>query len=402
MIQYQKKIIPLILPLLFILAGCQKGEDKYYQYTLKLTDAFNTVNKVTLFTLGNTDKEILNNLASDMDQILYELDCKFNVQDRNDEIVTDLMLVNQNAGIEPIVVDKEVIRVLEAALDMADATAIDDVALYDPTIMPVSDLWDITNRQYNSLDNNKLKDEDLPNQEEIDHALGLVNYRDILIDKENSTVFLKEPGMKIDLGSIVKGYAADKIKQYLINQNFNKAVIDIGRNIATVGYFVNKELQDVPWKVGIQRPFASIFDQNYEKTAIVGTLSVVDLTLVTSGIYEKYILTESGNQYHHIFNPYTGYSMDNGVVSVTVVCEESINADALSTALFLLGIDKAMDLIDSLDYTVETIWILKNDKLSNYYDIYISPGLEDNFVFNNNVESKNYVYKGVYHEKTSN
>ena len=261
---------------------------------------------------------------------------------------------------------------LEIALDFSQRSVVEGVALYDPTILPVADLWDITNRQYNYFDNNYISDEELPEEGEIAAALALVDYRDVIIDKEESTVFLKNEGMKIDLGSIVKGYAADKIKAYLLDNGYNKAVIDIGRNILTVGSFVNADLEDTPWKIGIQRPFASIFDRDYEETEIIGILRVTDLSLVTSGIYEKYILTDSGKRYHHIFDPRTGYPMNNNVASVTVICEESVIADALSTTLFLLGIEKAMEMIDGLDFNVETIWVLQSEEPGIDYEIYVS------------------------------
>ncbi|MCK9536156.1 MAG: FAD:protein FMN transferase [Bacilli bacterium] len=405
MVKLTKKLLIIVLMVLFFLAGCKNDNDyneRYYKYTIKLSNAFNTTNSVTLFTLGERQEDLLNQLAADMDLILLNLDCKFNVQDRSDGIITDLMQVNDNAGVEPVIVDKEVVDVLEVALDISQNSIVDNTALYDPTILPVSLLWDITNRQYNIFDDNRIKDEDLPSANEIEQARQLVNYRNVVINKEHSTVFLKNKGMKIDLGSIVKGYAADKIKSYLLKKDYNKAVIDIGRNILTVGQFVNAKLEDVPWRVGIQRPFASIFDSDFDITKTIGILSVNDLTLVTSGIYEKYILTESGKRYHHILNPQNGYPMENNVVSVTVICEESIIGDVLSTTLFLLGIDKAMALVNELDYKVDTIWILETDEPTKHYEIYISPGLEGHFVFNTKVESKKYTYKGVYNAKPSN
>ena len=399
---YIKKTVTLLVVIItvFFLSGCEK--ERYYKYTLVLDNAFNTINKVDIFTLGKTKQEVLKKVWDDINQILLDLDHKFNVQDRSDNIITDLMRVNNNAGAAPVVVDPEVIDVLEIALDFSQRSAVEGVALYDPTILPVADLWDITNRQYNYFDNNYISDEELPEEGEIASALALVDYRDVIIDKEESTVFLKNEGMKIDLGSIVKGYAADKIKAYLLDNGYNKAVIDIGRNILTVGSFVNADLEDTPWKIGIQRPFASIFDRDYEETEIIGILRVTDLSLVTSGIYEKYILTDSGKRYHHIFDPRTGYPMNNNVASVTVICDESIIADALSTTLFLLGIEKAMEMIDGLDFNVETIWVLQSEEPGKDYEIYVSAGLEDNFAFNDKVESRKYVYKGVYDAQAGN
>ena len=397
-----KKSFTLLVVIItvFFLSGCEK--ERYYKYTLVLDNAFNTINKVDIFTLGKTEQEVLKKVWDDINQILLDLDHKFNVQDRSDNIITDLMRVNNNAGAAPVVVDPEVIDVLEIALDFSQRSAVEGVALYDPTILPVADLWDITNRQYNYFDKNSISDEELPEAGEIASALALVDYRDVIIDKEESTVFLKNEGMKIDLGSIVKGYAADKIKVYLLDNGYNKAVIDIGRNILTVGSFVNADLEDTPWKIGIQRPFASIFDRDYEETEIIGILRVTDLSLVTSGIYEKYILTDSGKRYHHIFDPRTGYPMNNNVASVTVICDESIIADALSTTLFLLGIEKAMEMIDGLDFNVETIWVLQSEEPGKDYEIYVSAGLEDNFAFNDKVESRKYVYKGVYDAQAGN
>lgn len=380
-----KRLMPLFFLLVMTLFACSRKE--YYKYTITLSDSFNTTNNVILFTYGAVDANRRVEAYENMDDILINLDHKFNVQPRNDGIITDLMRINANAGVNPVKVDAEVIEVLTITLEISERSVVDGIALFDPTILPVANLWDITHRQYNFFDDNKINDEDLPSANDIDAALDLVNFRDVVINREENTVFLKRAGMMIDLGAVVKGYAADKIKQYLMANGYNKAIIDIGRNILTVGSFVNADLEDVPYVIGIQRPYAN---------GIIGTVLIDNETIVTSGIYEKYILTNSGKSYHHIFNPQTGYPMNNNVVGISVICEESVLGDALSTTLFLLGPDRAMALVDELDFRVETIWILESAEHEGYYEVYISYGLEEKFTFNTDLENNKYIYKGVY------
>ena len=165
--------------------------------------------------------------------------------------------------------------------------------------------------------------------------------------------------MKIDLGGIAKGYAADKIYKYLKeDENLENALINLGGNIRILG---NKE-KNQPFSIGIQDP-------TKPRGNSIGNIKVSDKSVVTSGIYERY-LEKNNKIYHHMLNPHTGYPFENNLSSVTIISDKSIICDALSTTTFGLGIEKGLKLIESLD-NVDAIFVTKDKK------IYLSSNLKD-------------------------
>ncbi|HHX00153.1 MAG TPA: FAD:protein FMN transferase [Acholeplasmataceae bacterium] len=387
---FRKVSLVVVIIAGLLLSACTKASP-YVRYSESLVSAFTTINRVDFWSEGKlTDKE-KTELMTELNNTLRDLDKKFNIQDRGDGVITDLMKVNNNSGIAPVEVDEEVITVLKLAIEVAEKTEVDGVALYDVTIAPIWQLWDFANKTYVPMIGNFAE---VPSREDIEDLLPLVDYKKVKIDEENKTIFLEEEGMALDLGSIVKGYAADKLRNVFIKYNIPKAVIDVGRNILVHGSFFDRDndYQDIPFPASIVTPYVSSFDPNYDKIGFIGDLEIADKTLVTSGIYEKYIRDKAGNDYHHILDPRTGYPFDNEVVSISVITDESIKGDAYSTALLSLGLERGMALVEENMY-LDTVWVVRNEDI---YEVYISSGLEGNFVFNTNLEEFNYVYKGVY------
>lgn len=208
---------------------------------------------------------------------------------------------------------------------------------FDISIAPVSSLWDFTSGEGT-----------VPDSEAIAEALELVNYRDVTLEG-NALHFAKE-GMQLDLGAVAKGYIADRIKDYLLEQGVESAIIDLGGNILCVGSRPGGD----PFRIGLQRPFAS-------RRETVATVEITDKSVVSSGIYERYF-EEDGVLYHHILNPATGYPYDNGLVSVTIISDKSVDGDGLSTSCFALGLEKGMELIDSLS-DVQAVFITEDGEL---------------------------------------
>lgn len=208
---------------------------------------------------------------------------------------------------------------------------------FDISIAPVSSLWDFTSGEGT-----------VPDSEAIAEALELVNYRDVTLEG-NALHFAKE-GMQLDLGAVAKGYIADRIKDYLLEQGVESAIIDLGGNILCVGSRPGGD----PFRIGLQRPFAS-------HSETVATVEITDKSVVSSGIYERYF-EEDGVLYHHILNPETGYPYDNGLVSVTIISDESVDGDGLSTSCFALGLEKGMELINSLP-DVQAVFITEDGEL---------------------------------------
>jgi thiamine biosynthesis lipoprotein len=202
--------------------------------------------------------------------------------------------------------------------------------------------------------------------------------------------------MALDLGGIVKGYAADKLKIYLLDKGYDSAIINIGGNIQLVGSIFGK-----PFSVGIRTPYVNWSNFRYDEddniiNNVYGTVQVNDQTVVTSGTYEKFIQDEEGNRYHHILDPRTGLPFDNNVIAITVITNQSIVADGLSTSLFALGLERGMEIVNATE-GLETIWVIKNGRQR---EIYLSKGLEDLFTFNENVTKERFIFKGVYYEDT--
>lgn len=208
---------------------------------------------------------------------------------------------------------------------------------FDIAIAPVSSLWDFTSDE-------KI----VPEKDALAKALPLIDYRDVELD-QNRIRFAKK-GMGLDLGAIAKGYIADRMKDFLVGKGVKSAIIDLGGNILCIG---NKP-DNTPFRIGVQKPFAN-------RSETVSAVSISDGSVVSSGIYERYF-EKDGRFYHHLLNPATGYPYDNGLVSVTILSEQSVDGDGLSTSCFALGLKKGMELIERLP-DVEAVFITADEEL---------------------------------------
>lgn len=196
---------------------------------------------------------------------------------------------------------------------------------------------DITMGSVISLWNFKTDKPSLPNENNLKAALNLVDYRNLSI--QNHQLQRKVDTIQIDLGSIAKGYIADQIKDYLLSEDITSALINLGGNVLCVG----EKLDSEPFQIGIQKPFAI-------QNETIAILSIKDKSVVSSGTYERYF--EKDNVlYHHILNPKTGYPYNNNLLSVTIVSDNSVDGDALSTICFTFGLEKGLALINSIENT---------------------------------------------------
>lgn len=225
---------------------------------------------------------------------------------------------------------------------------------FDITIGPLVKLWGI------GTDNAKV-----PTQSEINTAKALVGYKDLVLDEANKKVMLKRAGMSIDAGGIGKGFAADEAAKVLKQYGVKHAIINLGGNVLVIG----DNPDGRPWGIGIQNPF----EPRGEK---VGALSATNKTIVTSGIYERYI-EKNGKKYHHILNPFTGYPMENSLASVTVVTDVSFDADAMTKYIFYQGLEKGPEYVKNSLPGVEAIFVTKDKR------VYVTEGLKNNFKLTN-------------------
>lgn len=221
---------------------------------------------------------------------------------------------------------------------------------FDITIEPVSSLWNFTDEKA-----------EVPQDLAIQAALPFVDYKKVKIDGQ--TISLEE-GMGLDLGAIAKGYIADKVKEYLVSQGVKSAAINLGGNVLLIG----QKTDGSDFNIGIRDP------QN--PSSLKCRVSASDISVVTSGTYERFI-EKDGKKYHHILDPETGYSYENGLDSVTILSEFSVDGDALSTTCFALGEEKALELINSLD-GIYAILINEDGEIT------LSDGLQDHYKFEMN------------------
>lgn len=296
----------------------------------------------TFVTVRVFDEQFTDEHFDEIESILNDIDIQMNRQLEDSEISQ----VNDMAGEKFVAVSEETFYVVEQAIKYAEMSN----GIYDPTVGPLVDLWRIGSESVN-----------LPSETQAAEVASLVNYRQVEFDKPNHTIKLLIPGMSLDLGSIAKGHAADRVAAYLTAHGFNSAIIDLGGNIVALGL---KQPDGLPWRIGVQSP-EEMRGEN------IGVLQIDNQTIVSSGIYERYFI-ENGEHYHHIFNTSNGFPVQNNLYSVTIVTEQSIDADALSTVGFVLGLEDGLQFIESLPSS-EAIFITKEK------DVYITTGLSNIF-----------------------
>jgi thiamine biosynthesis lipoprotein len=255
---------------------------------------------------------------------------------------SDICRINSKAGIEHEKISKETFYVLEEAKKYSQLTE----GTFDPTIRPLVELWNLTGKQGV-----------IPSKEDIEEKLKLVNYNDIILDKEKVSVKLKNQNQKLDLGGIAKGYAADMVRDVLKKYKVKSGLIDLGGNIYVLG---NKESGE-KWNIGIQNPFK-------ERGQYVGILSLSNKSVVTSGNYEKYFISE-GKRYHHILDVKTGLPSESEIISATIVSDNSIDGDGLSTGIYILGVEKALKILEAVD-GIDGVLITKDKK------VYVTSGIK--------------------------
>jgi len=272
---------------------------------------------------------------------------------------SEIYMLNEMAGKGTVSLSKDTIYILSVAKKYAELSN----GAFDPTVGPLVKAWGISPGSGR-----------IPGDEEIKSLLPLIDFNDLIIDEEKLTARLEKAGQSVDLGGIAKGYAGDEAIRIYREYGIESAYINLGGNVVTLG---NKP-DGSPWRIGVQNP--RDITGNY-----VGIIEVSNKTVVTSGDYERYF-ERDGKRYHHIIDPRTGYPSESGLISATIVCDLSIDADALSTSVFVLGLEKGMELVEKLE-GVEAI-LITNDK-----NIYVSSGLEGKFNFNEKATDFKYVGK---------
>lgn len=228
--------------------------------------------------------------------------------------------INKNAGIKPVKVSLELYMLIERCKQISELTD----GAFDISYASMDKIWKFDG----SMDK-------MPDAQTIKKSVERVGFKKIILDKKNQAVFLKEKGMKISFGAIGKGYVAEKAKEFLIYRQVVGGVIDAAGDLTTWG----TNLTGKKWIVGIANPL--------EKDKIVSWLPIVESSIATSGNYEKYV-TFKGKRYSHIMDPRTGYP-STGIKQVSILSKNAEVCDALATAVFIMGKDDGLFLINQLD-----------------------------------------------------
>ncbi len=243
-------------------------------------------------------------------------------------------LINENAGISPVKVSKEIIELIERAIRISSVTQ----GAFDISYGSVDkSLWNFDTTMTS-----------LPNKEIAKQSVRLINYKNIIVDKQTQTVFLKEIGMRIGFGGIGKGYAAERAKLIMQAAGVKSGVVNASGDLTTWGTMPNGE----KWTIGIVHP--EMADK------VFSYMNVSGLSVATSGNYEKYIMID-GKKYSHTINPKTGLPV-TGIKSVTIVSTNAEVADAMATPVMIMGIEAGLNMINQIN-DIEAIVIDDNNTL---------------------------------------
>lgn len=246
---------------------------------------------------------------------------------------SETALINKNAGIKPVKVSLELFKLIERTKQISEITD----GAFDISYSSMDDIWKFDGSMTN-----------MPTKDEIKKSMAKVGYEQIILDSNEQTVFLKQKGMKISFGAIGKGYAADKTKELLVSKQVVAGIINASGDLTTWGTKASGE----KWLIGIANPLS--------KDKIFSWLPIVESSVATSGNYEKFVMFD-GKKYTHIIDPRTGYP-SQGVNSVSIFSKSAELCDALATAVFIMGKDAGLSLINQLGGT-EVILVDSNNKI---------------------------------------
>ncbi|MBM3073219.1 FAD:protein FMN transferase [Enterobacter sp. RHBSTW-00994] len=243
-------------------------------------------------------------------------------------VPSQVMDINLAAGQHPVVVSRPVYELIRCA----KAASVLPGSAFNLAIGPLVKRWKIG-----------FKGDTVPPAQEIRALLAITHPDDVVLDDANTSVFLTQAGMEIDLGAIAKGYIADRVRDYLRKQGVERGLINLGGNIQTLGS------PEGGWSVGLKKPFAH--------DELIGSMEVENLSVVTSGTYERYFEL-NGKRYHHILDPRTGYPLDNELDSVTIISSHSLDGDIWTTLMYGMGVEKGCAALHARP-DIEAIFVTK-------------------------------------------
>jgi len=317
-----------LLPLL-LLSGCVVPVETQYKSTY--LDLFDTVSQIVGY---DTDQEAFVEFSGQVKAGLAEYHALYDIY--HDEAVVSIKTVNDNAGIQPVVVDRRIIDLLLESREIYDITE----GKTNIALGAVLEIW----HTYREAGLEDPENAELPPMEALEEAANHVDIDDIIIDEEASTVYLRDPLMSLDVGAVAKGFAAERAAESIEASGRTGVLLSIGGNVRAIGV----KPDGSAWNVAIQNP-----DLESDQTSLF-TLSIDNLSVVTSGSYQRYY-TVDGVKYNHIIDPET-LMPTTYFIGISVVTADSGLADGLSTALFCIPLEEGRALVASLD-GVEACWV---------------------------------------------
>ena len=315
-----------------LLTGCEEKRT-LKEYEAQYLDCFDTITMVTVYTDSD---EHFEELKEQIHSRLLAYHQMFDIY-HSYEGVNNVKMINDNAGIQPIKVDQAIIGLLQFSRQKYEETD----GMVNVAMGSVLSIW----HDYREAGLQKPELAQLPDMDMLRQAEKHTDISQIQIDEAASTVYLPDSSMKLDLGAVAKGYAVEAVCGMLREEGVTSALVSAGGNVETIG----KQPGGKPWRIGIKNP------DNDSPQVYLHALELEDMSLVTSGVYQRFYEV-GGVRYHHIINPVT-LMPEREYLSVTILCGNSAVADALSTAVFNMPLEQGRAYIESLPDT-EALWVL--------------------------------------------
>lgn len=325
-----RRLIIIIICVLMLFTACAKEEKEYYTREIYSMD---TVINIDVAPYAKNVETLCNEAV----YYIYELESKLSVD------IMDGTVSKFNSSVGPYKANGEFLEVMKYAVDVANATE----GAYDPTLYPLTKLWNIAGGG------------PAPSESMVAMAISNVDYTALSIEDD---MIIKSYPVCVDLDAIVKGYALGRVVD-MLSEEIPYGMVSFGGDVGVWG----ENPTGGPWKIGVKNP--------YDPEELVGKIITDGGYVFVSGDYEKYF-EDAGRRYHHIFDPKTGYPVWNGIRSVAVYTEDAALGDALSTALFVMGYDKAIELYNSGKYDFEALFVTDDGE-------FMTKGMEEMFTYEN-------------------
>ncbi len=360
-----KKNYCFLLICILCLFGCEKSNTAFEKYSEQMFDAgFDTVITLIAYTEDEATFETYQKRAKELFMHYHQLFDRY----QSYEGVQNVKTINDQAGIAPVKVDQELLKLIQLTKQYGMYSAYQ----YDVTYGAVFEIW---HDYRNNATQNNIKQ--IPSMKELEQAKIHTGWEHVIIDEEASTIYIDDSDASIDLGSAAKGYACEQVAKQLESEGLSHAIINAGGNVRIIG----EKPDGTPWNVGIQLPSS---EQN---SSIANVLMDKDVSFVTSGDYQRAYEVD-GKLYHHIIDPHT-LMPATYMRSVTLITKDSGIADILSTTLFTMSYEQGNALLEQLKkdgMDVDAIWVFdetldipKNADIikSGNYQLIVSDGIKD-------------------------